>query len=598
MMRWTPWLFATLITLLLFGCGGGGGGDDDASISIDRSSVIVSAMPADAAPISVLTLKARDMPDDGLYLGVDWTRNGIESVGWASPSDDTALIEIHFIPAGQLANGVYRDTVTIAACHDPYCSRHADNSPMTVEVTYTVTGSYSGTVTVSVDRTMVSAAASNQDATAPVESVVVRSSEALPAGVYVQATASGSGVASVSSSSMSMTETRVNITFQAPGSMGSGTFTGSVSLQACFDAACSRPIPGSPLSVTTQYTVTTVPLPEPGLTPIDVVTRTALTHDVVDAEYSLALDSVVMVSSWPSPALHLYDTRSGTVRQVALVKAPTSVSVSPDGRQAAVGHDALVSVVDLTASPLTARPLNVSADVFDLVFDGMGRVHAMPRVDQWVQVHTVDVASNTETLMAYTVYAGTIARLHPSGASLYLADTGLSPSDIRKVDLSTTPTPTYLYDSPYHGDYAMCGNLWFKDDGSTIYTACGNAFRSTSVQSTDMVYAGRLALSTINGSSFLIRSLSQSSITKEIALIEQKSSDCQDGCVTRLALHESDFLNRSAVYSIPPVDVAGSTYAQQGLFVFHRANGSSRVVISRLVGMPNASAEFYLSALR
>jgi hypothetical protein len=296
---------------------------------------------------------------------------------------------------------------------------------------------------------------------------------------------------------------------------------------------------------------------------------------------------------------------NGAERQLALVKAPTAVSISPDGRFAAVGHDALITYVDLQSvvdGVPTTKLLDVSTNVLDLVLDGRGNVHALPLRDQWQDVHSVAVATNTETLGTGLLYAGTLGRLHPSGDFMYTADNGLSPSDIAKWDLRSG-VATGMYDSPYHGDYAMCGNLWFKEDGTTIYTKCGNTFRSSTTKSQDMVYSGHLSLSSSQSYGYLIQALSESDATKEIMLVEGDTYECGpytsgSQCYMHLALYESDFLNRTAVYSLPPIEVGGATYSQRGTFVFHSSNGLHRYLISRLAGAPGATTPTYLTTIQ
>lgn len=222
-------------------------------------------------------------------------------------------------------------------------------------------------------------------------------------------------------------------------------------------------------------------------------------------------------------------------------------------------------------------------------------------MNQWVSVHSVAIATGIESLSNGFIYAGTRMRLHPSGDFIYGADNGLSPSDIEKYDIAAGPA-MYLYDSPYHGDYGMCGNLWFKQNGTTIYTRCGNTFRASTVPSQDMIYSGRLDLSTSEYYSYNIESLSQSDDVAEVVLIEAEYYDCTYGdsaaCFTHLALYESDFLQRTTVWSIPPMTVAGINYAQRGLFVFHSANGQRVFMLSRLSGMPNPDAEYYITVVR
>ena len=254
---------------------------------------------------------------------------------------------------------------------------------------------------------------------------------------------------------------------------------------------------------------------------------------------------------------------SAAEQRLPLVKAPVAVSLSPDGLSAAVGHDALVTHVALgtvgQASP-TTKLLNVSSDVFDLVLDGQGTVHVFPATDQWVSVHSVVVATNTETLQ-YGPYARSHARLHPSGGNIYVANNGLSPDDIENYQI-TGPTVARLGDSPYHGNYPMCGNLWFDEDGIRIYTACGRSFQASAAREQDMRYAGTLSLTSDTSFGYRIVSLSAKSSTKEIALIEQPWYECQDfaqtpaACISHLSLYESDFLVLTARYALPPVAIA------------------------------------------
>jgi hypothetical protein len=424
-------------------------------------------------------------------------------------------------------------------------------------------------------------------------------------GISFALSGTSSSVLSVTALSQDSGTADLQLTFRTAASIGIGTHTEDVSVRACYDPACLREIPGSPLVVTTSYVVVSGIRPEEGVAPLAYQSRKLLSHNVVDAEYVRAYDAIAMVSSAPTHALYLYDVATGTERQVSLNRAPTAISVAPDGKSAAVGHDALITYVDLVAlvgGNVSTKLLDVSTQVFDLVLDGRGRVHVLPAADQWVDIHSVDVATNTETRKYGQLYAGSRGRLHPSGDYMYTADNGISPSDIAKYDLRSG-VATRLYDSPYHGDYAMCGNVWFKEDGATIYTRCGNTFRASTLQSQDMVYSGRLQLSTSQYYGYLVDSLSQADSAREIMLLETDSYECASfrsnaRCYSHLAVYESDFLNRTGLYSLGPIDVAGNTYLQRGLFVFHSRDGLHRYLISRLDPEPNAAQSHYLTVVQ
>jgi hypothetical protein len=602
---------------MMVACGGGGGGGGgsgggnggggansnatDPSVSIDQRSFSVTASAWDTGQSRSALISVTNMPAAGAWVDIDNTNTGVSSTDLAGETATSAQLIIQFKPGTQLTPGTYRDTITIKICADDQCLKQFKNSPLTVTTSLVVSGESS----VSAVDGPISATASKrvQSQPAPTASTRVTIGNPGPVAPYIAIASTSQLLSNVAPVLESASRVRIDAVFNLPFSLTPGDHTEDVSVMVCYDATCARQLSGSPVTLPVTYHVTNDALPEPGVDPVAVVSRTSLPHDVIDSEYSKALESIVMVSSYPRNSLYLFDMATLTERELVLNKAPVSVSVSPDGTRAAVGHDALVSIVDLaqlksgTTAPVL---LNTSTTAFDIVLDGHGFVHVFPATDQWVSVHSIEIATNTETLASGQIYAAEHARLHPSGDFIYGADNGLSPSDIEKFDV-TGGVANYLYDSPYHGDYAMCGDLWFKDDGTTVYTRCGNTFRASTTRSQDMVYSGKLQLSTSQYYGYNITSLSQSSATQEIALIETDSS-CSfigdpESCYSHLALYESDFLNRQSVHSISPVQVAGSAYAQRGLFVFHSADGQHRYMVSRLVGMPNPAAEYYVTVL-
>lgn len=594
----TAWL---LLAVLVAGCGGGG---DDATtrVTVDSTSISVSATPTDPAPYRTLTLSVSQPPAAGLYHGEDFSTRGLESVNLLPTSNASAQLQLAFKPAAALADGVYIDTVLIAVCSDNRCAHHVAGSPMTVTTRYTVSGGSANSVTI--DRSAISVTASTGGPAFLNESLLLTRVGATPAlPLAVQVSATGTAVATLSTVAVSDTQTRVDVGLVQPAQKPAGTYNDTVTIRVCYDSGCLRDVVGSPISVPISYTVVVGAVPEPGITPLTVSSRLALPHNVVDAKFSNALNAIVMVSSWPQNALYVYSAASGTEKVVGLAKVPTAVSVSPDGTHAAVGHDALVSHVDLTTAgdvgAAAPTRLNVSAIVGDLVLDGRGRVFVYPASDQWVYVHSIDIATNTETLQWGPTYAGTRVALHPSGNNIYGANNGLSPDDIENYDISSGQA-VRLRDSPYHGDYPMCGKLWISDSGATVFTACGKTFSASTVAAQDMVYSGSMTLSSaLYG--FRIQSLSESTATREIALIENARYECDlvptaTSCLSHLNLYDSDLLGQSARYSITPLNIAGTSYVQRGLFVFHR-NGGGKLLLSRLDGVTDPTAEYYLSVL-
>ncbi|MBI2212145.1 MAG: BACON domain-containing protein [Acidobacteria bacterium] len=299
----------------------------------------------------------------------------------------------------------------------------------------------------------------------------------------------------------------------------------------------------------------------------------SLPFRVIDAEYSKPLDAIIGLADSPN-SLKIYRPASHSVVSVPLSSTAYAVSVGPDGMFAAVGHDHAISYVDLQNASVV-KTLAVSSDVFDIVLGGNGYVYVFPRTDQWESIRCVNVATGVETNSGgYSIYAATTARLHPGGKWIYGADTTLSPSDIEKYDISNG-TAKVLYDSPYHGDYPMCGKLWFSEDGNRIYTGCGNVFRATSEPATDMTYAGTFA-----GES-RVRWASHSQAASAVAVLPDYyySYGNPPRLDHELHYYAPDFLNYLGKFTLPLFYVEGVTGQARGRWHFFNSSGMQQYVV-------------------
>ncbi|WP_164002395.1 PKD domain-containing protein [Pyxidicoccus caerfyrddinensis] len=296
-----------------------------------------------------------------------------------------------------------------------------------------------------------------------------------------------------------------------------------------------------------------------------------LGHRVTDAEYSKALDRLVMVSTNPN-ALYLYEPATQTETSVALPAAPISLSVGPDGQFAAVGHASSISYVDL-ATPQLVKTVTVTSEDFDVVLAGNGFAYAFPRSDPsyWVSIHCVDLATGVETLSSdWSLYAGTRARLHPNGTSIYGATNSYYSGEMEKYDISRG-TARMLYRAPYNSERGVCGELWFSEDGGRIFTACGNTFRASDVRAEDMTYSG-----TLSGAGS-IRHLTHSTAANRIALVQASYWEPSAGKSVRLYLPDALGFERSI--ALPAFKANGTAYDGFGRFVFYSAAGDKLIVV-------------------
>jgi chitinase len=251
------------------------------------------------------------------------------------------------------------------------------------------------------------------------------------------------------------------------------------------------------------------------------------------------------------------------------------VSVSPDGLHAAVGHDGYVSYVRLSPAPVfVEKVIPTTANVLDVVLAGNGWIYAFPKVDQWETIRCLQISTAKETLSTgYSIYAGTKAKLHPGGGAIYGADNGISPSDIEKYGISSG-TASYLYDSPYHGAYAMCGDLWISEDGLRIVTACGNTFHANTTKGdtagSDMTYAGKLeGLSSLQWADHSLAS-------GQILAVPRNGYFAGENADETLRVFGNDYLALEETIPLPRIGVGGKGYVSHGRFAFHSQDGTRR----------------------
>jgi hypothetical protein len=299
-----------------------------------------------------------------------------------------------------------------------------------------------------------------------------------------------------------------------------------------------------------------------------------LEHRVVDAEYSRALDRLILVAEQPN-RLYILNPATGTETSANLGPAPTAVAVSPTGGHAAVAHDGWVSRVNLTTRAVVTH--RVEVPLADIVMTTDDRAFAMPSYDSYDGMQCLNLTSGesfraVDDWMFHT--GGSHLKLDPSTSRIYAANNGVSPSDIGRFDVASG-TATYRYDSPYHGKYSMCGDLWMSDDGARIFTRCGAMFRTSQLPANDMEYNG-----SIPGVGY-IRHLDHSSAAGKLVVLP--SDDVVGGdrnSRKKLRVYDtSDPLSLDRQIDLSPFLDAGADHPAYGRFAFISADNTKVFVI-------------------
>jgi hypothetical protein len=267
---------------------------------------------------------------------------------------------------------------------------------------------------------------------------------------------------------------------------------------------------------------------------------TALDFRPLAAEYSLALDRIVMISAGPNQ-LHIYDPNANTDVTVALANTPLSLSVGPDGLHAAVAYSASVDYIALQSGTIERNyAVVVSGGAYNYlpgkVVLGADYLYVVPGYGG--PTSSINLSSGSVSTTSFNYGSG--GRYNSATKAIYALQNGLSPNDLNRYDVSGGPIAG-VTDSVYHGDFLMCGNVWFSPDEGRIYTGCGTAFKASTDTAKDRRYVGALSgLSTI-------QAFSESAAIHRIAAVPWAtdvlygSSSLNEGEVRLL---DSEYLNQ------------------------------------------------------
>lgn len=311
-----------------------------------------------------------------------------------------------------------------------------------------------------------------------------------------------------------------------------------------------------------------------------------LPNEVIDAEYSKAMDFLVYVAA--DVTLNIYHPDTKAIDVVQLPYYPNCVSVSADGTKAVVGHESYVSCVDLQTKTVISTN-EISCDAFDIVLGNNGWAYAFPRRDQWCHIHCVDMATSGQTEVQHTgnlIRSGTHAKMHPSGKYIYGADYSISPNRIEKYDIQND-TASHIYDK---GGYNY-KNLWITENGDRLVTTGGEVMKLSEIQSEDIVLVGKLQFEGSPTTVFShIECLDHSEASGRFFALSQ-TNQANFGVrpiLPYVYVHDATnlaYLNKIRLedYMILNSDAQPSIYTVEPFFVFANSGGNEIYVLTKSI---------------
>ena len=298
----------------------------------------------------------------------------------------SGALELMLYSPAFIGSGTYHDTVAVQVCTDSACASQIQGSPVSVSVTYVVTGNAVSDASYALQPTTI-ALETPSSAAAPSTTVNVTAYDVPPYGAYVSyVSQSGGPIASMAFRQTSASAEPyaygtgvLTVNMKSPASLGPGFYSDLIKLSICYDSACTKPAVGSPFQIPVTYTVTA----SAGREFQEQIIDQDLTALAVDPTGQV-LYGVTAPSNSTSAQLVGINPTSGAV--TTLLSLPAGVS------QIAVSRDGAYLYLLTEPSP-TAQPMDVlRVQTSDMSID---QTVALTNITAFAQIAVSPVDSNT-----------------------------------------------------------------------------------------------------------------------------------------------------------------------------------------------------------
>jgi hypothetical protein len=233
----------------------------------------------------------------------------------------------------------------------------------------------------------------------------------------------------------------------------------------------------------------------------------------------------------------------------------------------------------------------VSGDVADLALGASRVAWVIPRpmaTGDKARILSEPLDGGTETWVTSAMTAPARMKLRPGATSLYVAGGAYSNSVENYSVSGSTPV---LVNSAGGYSSSSCGDLWFSQAGTRLFTRCGAVYLASSSWTDDLTSAG--TLNRLGSYYFSVRHLADSTAAGQLSAITSADSNYYSSTDDQLLRRwsASDLAPMDAA-PLPSETVGGSVYRWGGRFVFYRADGSARYVLLQLDPASGALDDF------
>ncbi|MCA2967875.1 MAG: BACON domain-containing protein [Acidobacteriaceae bacterium] len=300
----------------------------------------------------------------------------------------------------------------------------------------------------------------------------------------------------------------------------------------------------------------------------------------LDAEYSVALNRMVMISSSP-PQVQIYDPATRANVSVNLPAAPLDLALSPNGLFAAVAHDGLVSYINLAGGRME-RSYPVAGRIPGIVV-GEKYLYLEVIEEQIPQLRLLDLGSGTVPVTLSASYSLCGARLDASGGSIYYAKGSFQLG--RLILQNGLPFTGSLRTGGVQP--LLCGGIWIAADGERLFNGCGSVVELSNLWPRDLAYRGAFPDRKRVKSLWEFRGRDELAVIPEVERLADPNADME------VRLYKKETLRPAGRFALDRVVANGVSHPVRGRWVF-ASGGSQLYVITQTEASAGLTQDFSL----
>ncbi|MBL8226939.1 MAG: BACON domain-containing protein [Bryobacterales bacterium] len=297
----------------------------------------------------------------------------------------------------------------------------------------------------------------------------------------------------------------------------------------------------------------------------------------VDAEYSEALDRIIMIAADPSRLL-IYDPATRETNAVDLPQVPVALSVSPSGLFAAVGAGRNVISINLTERRIVRTYDALSSGTVREVVLADGFAYATSADGKAVSIRLSD---GTQTF-CNSCPTGGLGILHPTASAIYFQSYSSNGTFVGRLSGGTLNS----VESVTLGE-SQCAVTGLAADSELVYASCGDVFRASPASSPSLRPVGRfLPAHTV---------IREHRTGRRIALAARVANSEE---VQRVVLLEAGSYRTTGTVYPSRFRVATGNFPAVVRYIFFNRPGNSLYVISSAASGANLVNDFAVDAVR